>query len=337
MKYTISSLIIAVLLAGALPANAATTPAGSLIRGSQPAVYYITNDGKRLAFPNSATYFTWYPDFSSVKFVSDKTLASFPLAGNVTYRPGARLLKLSSATTVYAVDHGGVLRAIMNQGAVRFEYGTNWSKLVDDLSDAFYTNYSLGEPIYAELDYLPQNALASSPTISVDRAPLASNAPAANLKLASVGPATVSGRMLSIVVDPNNENIAYAGSASGGIWKTSNMGGNWSSVTTRLNSMHIGALAFDPKNSATIYAGTGETYMPGDDFAYMGVYVSRDSGSTWTLLENTAKLPLSAVSSIAIDPTNTSRIYISGNTGVLSIDAGSTWNKTSLTGLFARN
>jgi photosystem II stability/assembly factor-like uncharacterized protein len=333
MKYTISTLIIAVLFAGALPANAASVPAGSLIRGSQPAVYYVTNEGKRLAFPNSATYFTWYKDFSGVKFVSDKTLASFPLAGNVTYRPGTRLLKLSSATTVYSVDHGGVLRAIMNQNAARFEYGSNWSKLVDDLSDAFYTNYSLGEPIYAELDYLPANALASSPTISADRVAVAANNAAANLKLASVGPATVSGRMISIAVDPTNENVAYAGSASGGIWKTSNMGGNWSSITPRLNSMHISALVIDPKNSSTIFAGTGETYMPGDDYAYGGVYVSKDSGSTWALLPNTSNLSLSAVSSIAIDPTNTSRMYISGNTGVyMSTDAGSTWNKTSLTG-----
>jgi photosystem II stability/assembly factor-like uncharacterized protein len=333
MKYTISTLIIAISLLGVTPAKAATIPDGSLIRGSQPAVYYITNDGKRLAFPNAATYFTWYPDFSTVKFVSDSELSSFPLAGNVTYRPGTRLLKLSSATTVYAVAHGGVLRPIMNQGAVRFEYGNNWSNLVDDLPDAFYTNYKLGDPIYAELDYLPSTALASSTTISSDRVAAVASAPAPDLATASVGLASVSGRIISIAVDPTNENVAYAGSASGGIWKTSNMGGSWSSLTERLASMHIGALAIDPTNSSTIYAGTGETYMPGDDWAYMGVYVSHDSGATWTLLSGTSGLQLSAVSSIAIDPTNTSHLYISGNTGVyVSVDAGATWNKTSLNG-----
>ena len=333
MKYTISTLIIAISLLGVTPAKAAAIPDGSLIRGSQPAVYYITNDGKRLAFPNAATYFTWYPDFSTVKFVADKTLASFPLAGNVTYRPGTRLLKLTSATTVYAVAQGGVLRPIMNQGAVRFEYGTNWTNLVDDLPDAFFVNYSLGDPIYAELDYLPSTALASAATISADLQAPVQTAQAADLQTASVGPASVSGRILSIAVDPTNENVAYVGSASGGVWKTTDQGANWVSVTSRLNSMHIDALAIDPSNPSTIYAGTGETYMPGDDFAYMGVYVTYDAGANWTLLANTADLPLSAVSSIAIDPTDTSRIYISGNTGVyVSADAGSTWNKTSLTG-----
>jgi len=333
MKYTISTLIIAISLLGVTPAKAATIPDGSLIRGSQPAVYYITNDGKRLAFPNAATYFTWYPDFSTVKFVADKTLASFPLAGNVTYRPGTRLLKLSSATTVYAVAQGGVLRPIMNQGAVRFEYGTIWTNLVDDLPDAFFVNYKLGDPIYAELDYLPSTALASAATISADLQAPVQTAPGVDLQTASVGSASVSGRIISVAVDPTNENIAYVGSASGGVWKTVDQGANWTSVTSRLGSMHIDALAIDPHNSSTIYAGTGETYMPGDDFAYMGVYVSHDAGNSWTLLDGTASLPLSACSSIAIDPTNTSRIYISGNVGVyVSNDAGSTWTKTSLNG-----
>jgi photosystem II stability/assembly factor-like uncharacterized protein len=333
MKYTISTLIIAISLLGVTPASAATVPGGSLIRGSQPGVYYITNDGKRLAFPNAATYFTWYPDFSTVKFVPDAELASFPLAGNVTYRPGTRLLKLSSATTVYAVAQGGVLRPIMNQGAVRFEYGTNWINLVDDLPDAFYTNYKLGDPIYDDLDYLPSTALASAPTILADIQTASQSAPVADLNIASVGPASISGRILSVAIDPVNENIAYVGSASGGVWKTTDQGLNWTSVTSRLDSMHIGALAIDPSNPSTIYAGTGETYMPGNDWAYMGVYVSHDAGATWTLLANTASLPLTAVSSIAIDPTNTSRIYISGNVGVyVSTDAGLTWTKTSLNG-----
>lgn len=332
MKYTISSLIIAVLLVGAMPAKAATVPAGSLIRGSMPAVYYVTADGKRLAFPNSETYFTWYENFSSVKFVSDKELSSYPLVGNVTYRPGTRLLKLSSAATVYAVSHGGVLRPIMTQGAAVFAHGSNWPKLVDDLADAFFVNYTMGTPVYLTSDYLPSDELAASPNISADRAPVAIT-PSSSLKVSSIGPNNISGRITSLAVDTLNENIAYIGSASGGIWKTIDLGKNWVSLTSRLASMHISALAIDPTNNATIYAGTGETYMPGDDFAYMGVYVSKDSGANWSLLSGTSQLKLSAVSSIAIDPTNTSRIYIAGNTGVyISSDKGVTWTKSSLEG-----
>lgn len=332
MKYTISALIIAVFSLGAIPAQAATVPAGSLIRGTSPAVYYITADGKRLAFPNASTYFTWYKDFSTVKFVNDRELASYPLAGNVTYRPGTRLLKLSSASTVYAVAHGGVLRPIMTQGAAVFAFGSNWPKLVDDLSDAFFVNYKVGNPIYLTSDYLPATEQAASLSISADRQSIAV-APSAALKVASLGPTTVSGRMISLAVDPANENAAYAGSASGGVWKTTDMGRNWTALNTRLSSMHIGALAIDPVNNKVIYAGTGETYMPGDDWAYAGIYVSTDSGATWTLLNGTADLKLSAVSSIAIDPKNTARIYVSGNTGIYATsDRGASWKKLPLEG-----
>jgi photosystem II stability/assembly factor-like uncharacterized protein len=329
MKYTISALIIATLLGVAIPASASGVPAGSLIRGSQPAVYYVTADGTRLAFPNEKTYFTWYSDFSKVKFVSDAQLASYPLAGNVTYRPGSRLLKLTAGTTVYAVSHNGILRPIQNTNSALTTYGKGWINFVDDLSDAFYTNYRMGLPIYSPSDYSPSAEYAAAPTISANRTELVvTPVNSVPLKTASVGPATVSGRITSIAVDPGNENVAYAGSASGGVWKTDDQGKTWTALTDRLSSMHIGALAIDPQNNSVIYAGTGETYMPGDDFAYMGVYVSRDAGATWSLIESTSSIKISAVSSIAIDPKNSSRIYISGNSGVyLTTNAGLTWNK----------
>jgi photosystem II stability/assembly factor-like uncharacterized protein len=330
MKYTISALIIATLLGAALPASAAGVSAGSLVRGSASAVYYVTSEGTRLGFPDEKTYFTWYKDFSGVKFISDKQLASYQLAGQVTYRPGSRLLKLPTATTVYAVAHNGVLRPIQNQNAVLTTYGSGWIKFVDDLPEAFFVNYKIGLPIYSPTDFSPSAEYAAATTIGANRSDLVVTPPSnATLKTASVGPASVSGRMISLAVDPTNENTAYAGSASGGVWKTVNQARTWVSLTDRLNSMHIASLAIDPSNPAVIYAGTGETYMPGDDWAYMGIYVSRDAGVTWNILPSTANIKITAASSIAVDPKNPSHLLVSGNTGVYaSTDAGATWNKT---------
>jgi photosystem II stability/assembly factor-like uncharacterized protein len=330
MKYIISSLIIATLLGAALPASAAGVSAGSLVRGSASAVYYVTTEGTRLAFPDEKTYFTWYKDFSTVKFISDKQLASFGLVGQVTYRPGSRLLKLPTATTVYAVAHNGVLRPIQNQNSAVTTYGKGWINFVDDLPEAFFVNYKVGLPIYVPTDFSPSGEYAAAPTIAANRSNLVVTPPSsAPLKTASVGPASVSGRMISIAIDPRNENVAYAGSASGGVWKTTDQGRNWIALTDRLNSMHIGSLAIDPNNPSIIYAGTGETYMPGDDWAYMGVYISRDSGATWNLLPSTVSLNITAASSVAVDPKNGSNLLVAGNTGAyLSTDAGATWNKT---------
>jgi hypothetical protein len=120
---------------------------GSLIKGSLPAVYYCGADGKRYAFANDKTYFSWYSDFSAVKTVSDEALASIPLGGNTTYRPGMRMIKIQSDSKVYAVDRGGVLRWVETEAAAVRLYGANWNLMIDDISDSFFINYKVGAPL----------------------------------------------------------------------------------------------------------------------------------------------------------------------------------------------
>lgn len=325
MKYTISSLIFVTLLAGAMPAKAATLSAGTLVRSADAAVYYVTPTGGRLAFPNEATYFTWYKDFSTVKTVSSVQLASYPLTGNVTFRPGVKLLKLPSATTVYAVAKNGVLRPFANGSVAEQLYGANWYKLVNDLPEAFFVNYSVGAPIETVADYSPADQIAASGSLNSNYPNLSM---ASGLQAASVGPTSASGRIMSVAIDPANENIAYVGTASGGIFKTTNRGGLWSPVADKLNSMHVAALAIDPSNSSIVYAGTGETYTQGDDYGYMGVYVSRNGGASWSVLDSTVGLPFNAISTITVDPHNSSHLYLAGNVGVYeSKDSGANWNK----------
>lgn len=121
---------------------------GSLIKGeSSSAVYYCGADGKRYGFPNERVYFSWYEDFDEVVELTDAELASVPLGGNVTYRPGVRMVKLESIPNVYLVEPGGVLRWIQSPSLAVQLYGAEWAKNVHDLSDALFTNYRLGEPI----------------------------------------------------------------------------------------------------------------------------------------------------------------------------------------------
>ncbi len=130
----------------------AACASGSLVKSkSSSAVYYCGANGKRYAFPHERVYFTWYTDFKSVKTITDAEMASLTLGGNVTYRPGMRLVKVESIPNVYAVEKGGVLRWIQSPSVAAQLYGANWSKKVDDLSDAFFTNYRVGEPILSAL------------------------------------------------------------------------------------------------------------------------------------------------------------------------------------------
>jgi len=125
-------------------ANAAAS-AGDLIKmAGNSSVYYLGADGKRYVFPNSTTYATWYADFSGVVTIPSAELQSYPLGGNVTVRPGTKLVKITTDPSVYAVEPNGVLRKIQSEAQAAALYGTNWNKRVVDVPDAFFTNYTIG-------------------------------------------------------------------------------------------------------------------------------------------------------------------------------------------------
>ena len=124
--------------------------AGSLIRTPDyPAVYYCGADGKRYVFPDSKTYATWYKDFSSVQTITPEDLSKIPIGGNVTYRPGVKLVKITTDPKVYAVDLHGTLRWVTTSQIAAKLYGASWAKNVNDIPDAFFTNYKLGLDITA--------------------------------------------------------------------------------------------------------------------------------------------------------------------------------------------
>ncbi|HTM68274.1 MAG TPA: hypothetical protein VL426_03145, partial [Candidatus Binatia bacterium] len=152
----------------ALPAAAAATP-GSLIKASGPAVYYLATDGKRYVFPNEKTYRTWYADFSTVKTVSDAQLAAIAIGGNVTCRPGVRMLKIATDPRVYAVASGGTLRPVASEAAAATLYGSAWAQAVDDLPDSFFVNYKTGAAVNGAADFDPTGERVASPTIAEDR------------------------------------------------------------------------------------------------------------------------------------------------------------------------
>ncbi|HCC83375.1 TPA: hypothetical protein DEP96_00835 [Candidatus Uhrbacteria bacterium] len=124
--------------------SAATTiVSGDLIRGeSYSAVYYVGADGFRYVFPNEKTYFTWYSDFSAVKRISDAELGTIQIGGNVTYKPGVKMIKINTDPKVYAVSNGGVLHWVSTADAAVALAGEAWNKQIDDVPDGFFANYS---------------------------------------------------------------------------------------------------------------------------------------------------------------------------------------------------
>ena len=149
-----------------LSASALSLSSGALIKGSLPAVYYYASNGKRYVFPNQQTFNTWFADFSSVQVISDADLASISIGGNVTYRAGTRMVKIQSDPKAYAVEPGGKLRWVTSEAIAIALWGSAWASKIDDVSDAFFTNYSSGTDVTSNA--YPTGALiktAASPDV----------------------------------------------------------------------------------------------------------------------------------------------------------------------------
>jgi len=163
-------LLIAACLIVFAPKIASAASAGDLVKTStNPAVYYFGSDGKRYVFPNAAAYFSWYADFSSVKTISPDQLAAMPIGGNVTYRPGTRMVKIQTDPKVYAVAKGGVLRHVGSEAVAVCLYGGNWNMQIDDVPDAFFVDYDAGAPVSDCASYDVGAERVAVPTIGVDK------------------------------------------------------------------------------------------------------------------------------------------------------------------------
>lgn len=174
MKRAIIFSLLLALAVPFVPAQAATIAPGDLIKASGPAVYYYADNGTRMVFPNEKTYLSWYSDFSNVKTISDAELAELSIGGNITYRPGSSMVKITTDPKVYAVDEGGTLRWIATEALASELYGTSWAKNVRDIPDAFFVDYEIGDAITASTQYRPADILAantkiSTPAVTIER------------------------------------------------------------------------------------------------------------------------------------------------------------------------
>ncbi|HTX86645.1 MAG TPA: hypothetical protein VMC41_01090 [Candidatus Nanoarchaeia archaeon] len=143
MMVTVLSMSIVVA-----PQAKAAASAGDLIKVSGlSSVYYLGANGKRYVFPNESTYFSWYKDFSGVITIPASEMAGYPLAANVVIRPGTKLVKSPSDPKVYAVEPNGTLRSIVSEANAIALWGANWAKMVVDMPDSFFVNYTVGSPL----------------------------------------------------------------------------------------------------------------------------------------------------------------------------------------------
>jgi hypothetical protein len=149
-----------------------------------------------------------------------------------------------------------------------------------------------------------------------------------------MGPAT-GGRIASAVGVPGDPSTYYLGSASGGVWKSTDGGTSFAPVFDDQPVAAIGALAIAPTQTNTVWAGTGEAWVIRDaDVMGDGVYKSDDAGATW---KNMGLKETGRIGRVIVHPTNPNIVYVCAigrvtgpqkERGVFkTTDGGATWKQ----------
>lgn len=157
----------------------------------------------------------------------------------------------------------------------------------------------------------------------------------------SMGPHNRGGRMLSVTFNPLNPRTIYAGSASGGVFRSYSAGEGaqaWERLELGFPVLGVSSIAFPKDDSTTIFVGTGEVYnhnATGTGAAYrntrgsagIGVLRSQDGGQTWHLSLDFSYAQSKGVWEVVVAPSDPNRVYAATTDGVYrSDDGGDSWS-----------
>lgn len=155
-----------------------------------------------------------------------------------------------------------------------------------------------------------------------------------------MGPDNIAGRTLSLAINPQADSTLFAGSASGGLWRSRSLGLNnsWKRLETGFPVMGVSCIEFAPLDSTVLLIGTGEVYNPSGvtptgSFRVlrgsyrMGILKSRDGGSTWEKSLDWSHNQQEGIWAIKFAEDNPNIVFANTTKGLYrSLDQGENWD-----------
>jgi photosystem II stability/assembly factor-like uncharacterized protein len=134
----------------------------------------------------------------------------------------------------------------------------------------------------------------------------------------------VSGRTVAVAVHPADPNIAYVGTAQGGLYRTTNGGATWKPLMDGALSLAIGTLTLAPSNPEILFVGTGEQTFSASSFFGVGIYRIENASSanptiTGPINRDTAGNDVfsgRAIGDILVHPTDPNVIFVGTTSGI---------------------
>ncbi|HTM27481.1 MAG TPA: hypothetical protein VL225_19925 [Vicinamibacterales bacterium] len=149
-----------------------------------------------------------------------------------------------------------------------------------------------------------------------------------------MGPAPA-GRIASVSGVPGDPDTYYLGSASGGVWKSTDGGTSFKPIFDDQPVAAIGSIAVADTDPNTVWVGTGEPWVIRySDVMGDGVYVSKDAGATW---KHMGLVETGRIARVLIHPKDANTVYVCAEgrltgpqeeRGVFkTTDGGATWKR----------
>lgn len=154
----------------------------------------------------------------------------------------------------------------------------------------------------------------------------------------SIGPNSgIGGRIIALAVHPTNTNTVFAGSASGGMWRSTNGGNNWSYLPVNLPVLGISSILISSADPNVMYAGTGEVYrVTPSNIGFnvwkargtygIGVIKSTNGGITWDTCLYRSSSMLFGIQKLRFSPSSDNTVFACATDGLYrSVNGGNDW------------